>query len=378
MMPDLRARIRAAAERAEKDVPTVHECLVLERRTPLSELPGLLAAGPELIRPLGLDFPGFDVRRALFLDTETTGLHGAGTVAFLVGLGSIEGDAFVVRQLLMRDYPEEEHLLSLLAEALQGFDTVISFNGKSFDMPLLASRFTMARLRPRWRDLHQLDLLHAARRTWKLRLNRCTLSRLETEELGIRREGDLPSAEVPERFFAYLKTGDFSLLEDVLAHNLQDIVTLAALLSRLAAIYAAPEAQTSFLDVFSVGRAFDRFGDGELARRCYRVASVSALSGQARLQIALSFRRERDYRGAAEAYQGLIACGEADAAAYAALAILLERYLADAPGALEITEKAILRFSGSHLGKGADHQEALEALHRRRKRLCIKINRDAK
>lgn len=362
MMPDLRARIRAAAERREAPAPEA-VCRVIDSVTPLSALADLAAVDAVHVRRLGLSVDAFDVRRALFLDTETTGLRGAGTVAFLVGLGWIEEDTFRIRQVLMRDYPEELPLLSVVAERMQEAEVIVSFNGKSFDMPLLRDRFTMARMRDRWLEKPQLDLLHAARRTWRLRLGRCNLGSLEEKVLDIRREGDLPGAEVPERYFQFLKTGDAALLNDVLRHNEQDVRTLAHLLARLGRVYAAPHEQTSMLDVFSAGRALERAGEGVLARRCFSVASVSELSRQSRLLLARSFRREKAYREAADAYRGMIACGEADAEAYQALAILLERHLGDAPGALAVTEEAVLRFSGR------TDRETMARLMRRRARL---------
>lgn len=368
MIPNLRARLKAASEALEAQTDdTPAACLVRECRSPLADYPGLEAATFSQVRRLGLDMPAFDVRRALFLDTETTGLHGAGTVAFLVGLGWIEGDAFVVHQLLMRDYPEEGILLEAVGALLGRFDCVVTFNGKSFDIPLLRDRFAMARLRDRWRELPQLDLLHTARRTWRLRLGRCTLGALEEAVLGIRREGDLPGAEVPERYFQYLKTGDMALLEDVLSHNVQDIRSLGRLLGHLAAVYDAPERQESLLDVLSIGRALERGGEREVARRCYRIASVSALSSQACRLLASSYRRDRDYAGAAETYRGMIRRGEADEATYTALAIVLERYLDGAEEALAVTEKALWRFAGRI------DAEALDALERRRKRLHRRI-----
>lgn len=370
MMPNLRARIKAVADKP-KPVNVSCECQVIETRTPISEFDGLLQVCAQGVHRLGLDHDGWDVRRALFLDTETTGLRGAGTVAFLVGLGWIEGDAFVVRQLLMRDYPEETHQLTMVADIMDRFDTVVSFNGKSFDLPLLRDRFTMARLRDRWRDLPQLDLLHTARRTWKLRLGTCTLGHLEESVLGIHREGDLPGAEVPERFFQYLKCGDFSLLEDVLRHNEQDIRTLGVLLARLSAMYGAPEEQQSMLDIFSMGRALQRQGEGEMARRCFQVTSISQLSKQARLELAQSHRRDKNWADVVATYQGLIARGEADEQVYTALAIVLERYLQDPRAALEITEKALWRYAGGGLTKS--DPQMLASLERRRVRLKHKL-----
>ena len=132
------------------------------------------------LRRIGWTGPRFDVRRCLFLDTETTGLsHGAGTVAFLVGVGYVDG-------------PE---LIDRLSGRMEGFDCVCTFNGKTFDMPLLETRFTMCRMRDRWREMENLDLITSARRAWKLRLGSCRLSNLEAEILGMRTT--CPAARCP-------------------------------------------------------------------------------------------------------------------------------------------------------------------------------------
>lgn len=369
MIPDLRARLKAVAQKESRPAEAaVHTAA--QERIPLSTMRNLLDVTAEQVRRMGHPGDGWDIRRVLFIDTETTGLRGAGTVAFLVGLGWVEGDSFIIRQLLMRDYPQEPSMLEELSAYLNRFSTLVSFNGKSFDLPLLRDRFVMARMRDRWREREHLDLLHVARRTWRLRLGACNLGALEIAELGVRRSGDLPGAEVPERYFQYLKTGDMALLDDVLRHNRQDIHSLALLLMRLAEVYDAPYAQESMLDVLSAGRALERFGEGALARRCFQVASVSALSRQARLHLARSYRREHSYEEAAQAYHGMIARGEADAQAYTALAILLERHLRRPGEALAVTEQALFRLSGA---QWTDNNEAIHALMKRRKRLKGKI-----
>lgn len=376
MIPDLRARLKAASDKPKAEThPCV--CRVYESRTPLAALGGPFLVSDAYIRRLGLAVDTFDLRRALFIDTETTGLRGAGTVAFLVGLGWVEDDSFVVRQLLMRDYPEETPMLTHLAALLPRHDCLISFNGKSFDLPLLRDRFIMARLKEEWRALPHLDLLHAARRTWKLRLGSCTLGALEAQVLGIAREGDLPGAEVPERYYQFLKCGDQRLLDDVLRHNEQDIRTLYSLLGRLCEVYAAPETQADMLDIFSIGRALDRYGEGEMARRCFHVASVSTLSRQARLQLARSYRRDMDYQSAADTYRSMIDRGEADPQVYTALAILLERRLHDVEAALDVTEMALRRFSGGHPLCSADAQ-TINAFTRRYRLLSAKSKRQRK
>lgn len=381
MIPDLRARLKAAADKP-KPPPSACACQVLSARAPLDAAAAgtLHTLTPRHIRWLGLDHPDFDAGRALFLDTETTGLRGAGTVAFLVGLGWLEpnGD-FTVHQLLMRDYPEESDLLEHLADLLPRFDCIVSFNGKSFDIPLLRDRFTMARMPSPVHTLPQLDLLHAARRTWRPRLGQTTLGTLEQAILGVSRENDLPGAEVPERYFRYLKTGDAALLDDVLAHNEQDIRSLALLLAKLASSYeavAVPEAsvisvplteQQSMLDILSIGGALEKCGEGALARRCFEVASVSKFSAKARLSLARSYRREQAYVEAADAYRAMIARGEADADVYEALAVLLEWRLRDPRAALNITERALARYAGR------GDRETLASLEKRRVRLTRKV-----
>ena len=208
----------------------------------------------------------FDVGRSLFLDTETTGLSGgAGTVAFMVGAAYVEGGQLVTEQYVLGDYSDEPEMLLRLGVLLARFDTAVTFNGKTFDMPLLQARYTLCRLREHWRDLDQLDLLHPSRRVWKLRLQSCRLSNLEERVLGVHRENDLPGSEAPERFFRYLQSGDFSLLEDVIAHNLQDVVTLAALLVKLANLFDEPLAARDSRDLYSLGRALEKQGDGQAA-----------------------------------------------------------------------------------------------------------------
>lgn len=189
------------------------------------------------------ELAGMDLEKVLFLDTETTGLSGGtGTVAFLVGLGMFQGDSFWVQQLFMRDYPEEAALLSYLAEVLKKCQFVVTFNGKSFDLPLLTTRYILARLAVSLPSLH-LDLLHGARRLWKNALPRCNLSSLETYRLGVTRIQDIPGEEIPERYFQFLRTGDSSLMEEVFTHNHLDILSMVTLMTRLSITSACSPSQ---------------------------------------------------------------------------------------------------------------------------------------
>jgi uncharacterized protein len=184
--------------------------------------------------------------RWAFLDTETTGLAGgSGTYAFLVGVGSIDAEGFRVRQFFMRDFGEEASQLSALARYLEAFDVLITYNGKSYDQPLLETRFRMSRARHPFARMRHVDLLYGARRLWKLRMETCKLTHLETEILGIEREGDVPGALIPYIYFEFVRTGRAAKLIPVFHHNVMDIVSLACLTAIVPEAHRAPEAMAS-------------------------------------------------------------------------------------------------------------------------------------
>ena len=179
----------------------------------------------------------------LFLDTETTGLAGGtGTHAFLVGVGYFADNDFTLRQFFMRSPAEEPSLLEELRILLQRFPVLVTFNGKSFDWPLLDTRFVMHGHRFNF-DFNHLDLLHPARRIWKHRLASCSLTSLEQEIYGIHRDGDVPGYLIPQLYFDYLRDGDARRLKSVFAHNRADIVTLARLLETLLTAESSPEVE---------------------------------------------------------------------------------------------------------------------------------------
>ncbi|MYB77756.1 MAG: hypothetical protein F4X83_11845 [Chloroflexi bacterium] len=171
-----------------------------------------------------------DVRRMVFWDTETTGLGGPGTYVFLVGLGYLEDDAFVVRQHFIRSPDEEPAMLRAVAETLPQWPTMTTFNGVSFDLPLLRARMKAHNVKMDLSDVLHSDLLYGARRLWQRRLPNCRLQTLEEHILDFKRQGDVPSAAVPGMYFDYLESGDLSSLEGVFHHNVLDIVSLAGLM----------------------------------------------------------------------------------------------------------------------------------------------------
>jgi uncharacterized protein YprB with RNaseH-like and TPR domain len=177
-----------------------------------------------------------------FLDTETTGLAGgSGTCAFLIGVGSIDREWFRVRQFFMRDYCEEPSVLHALTAYLARFDVLITYNGKSFDQPLLETRYTMSRARHPFARMEHLDLLHGARRLFKLRLENCRLVNLEYQILGLERDADVPGELIPYYYFEYLRTRHAFRLIPVFHHNALDIVSLACLTGLIPAAFRDPE-----------------------------------------------------------------------------------------------------------------------------------------
>jgi uncharacterized protein YprB with RNaseH-like and TPR domain len=177
----------------------------------------------------------------LFLDTETTGLAGGtGTHAFLVGIGFFDGAGLTLRQYFMRSPAEEIALLEELRHLIQGCRLLVTFNGKSFDWPLLDTRFLIHGYRLSFTFDH-LDLLHPARRIWKHRLSSCSLTSLEQGVFGAWRNGDVPGYLIPQLYFDYLRDGDARRLSPVFSHNREDIVTLARLMEVMLAAEHAPD-----------------------------------------------------------------------------------------------------------------------------------------
>src|SRR6266849_6816916 len=198
-----------------------------------------------------------DPEKWLFLDTETTGLAGGtGTYAFLVGLAWWDAGGLQVEQFFMRDFSEEHSLLHELSARLAKRPVLVTFNGKSFDWPLLESRFTMTRSIAVPKLAAHLDLLHPARALWKLRLGSVRLIELERHVLdaprmGWHRDDDVASALIPQFYFDYLRGGPAEPLAAVVRHNQVDLRGLAALVGKIDALLASDDGgDVESLDLF--------------------------------------------------------------------------------------------------------------------------------
>jgi len=299
----------------------------------------------------------------LFLDTETTGLAGGtGTYAFLVGLAWWEAGGLQVEQFFMRDHDEEHSLLLELSQRLAERRVLVTFNGKSFDWPLLETRFRMTRaITPRSPATH-LDLLHPARQLWRLRLGSVRLTELERHvlggdalRLGWTREGDIDSALIPQVYFDYLRGGLAQPLLSVFRHNQLDLRGLAALAGKILALLAEPEAlQNSAedaLELYGLSRLLHRRGDVPRAQRLYERALEaglpSAVDRAARRELARLAKRQRDYARANSLWEDLLADSADGLEAYEQLAIYFEHHAGERSRAAEFTRQAL-----AALGKG--------------------------
>jgi uncharacterized protein YprB with RNaseH-like and TPR domain len=219
----------------------------------------------------------------LFFDLETTGLSGgAGTYVFLIGCGWFEQDgAFAIRQYVLMRIPDERLLLGAFAPELERAGTLISFNGKSFDAPLLETRYLYHRLRWTGADRPHLDMLHVARRFWGgnrggidgFRDVSCSLLALERQILGVDRPRDVPGFDIPSRYFRFVRTGDPRPLKDVLEHNRQDLLSLAALTTRaMHLVRTGPDCAAGPREALALGYVYARAGLLDRACSAYRRA----------------------------------------------------------------------------------------------------------
>lgn len=376
----LKAVDKPKPQNADKPAAPASGCYHEEKTIPWSELPGIpeemAFPGRLLGLVLGQTIPeDIDPYRILYLDTETTGLSGGvGTLAFLTGAGFFSKDGFTVHQWVMRDYPEERFMLTAVQALCDGFDLIVTFNGKTFDLPLLQARMLMNRMETDTLEkMIHADLMHPARRVWKLRLKSCRLSRLEDEIFHSPRANDMPGSEAPERFFQFLKTGNFTLLKDVIGHNRLDIVSLARLFYRLLGVYEKPEQQSFSEDIFSVGRALEKQGEIALARHCYHLCTDGSVKTRAQLSLGRSYLRAREIDEAISAYQRMISCHEGGLIPYIELAKLYEHRKRDVKSALEITKAAISLASEPVLSSKTAMQELQNELQYRYMRLIKKM-----
>lgn len=352
------------------------DCLIEQHRIHMGEVPETLCSSQAFSYiSNGAIQAGFSPESLLFIDTETTGLsRGAGTVAFLIGFGQIQGQDLLITQVLMRDYPQESVLLNDLLGRIEAAQCLVTYNGSSFDLPLLQGRLTMNHLRYDLSAKPHLDLLHAARRIFKLRLGKCPLTRMEELIFGFIRDGDLPGAEVPGRYFSYLESQDESLLLDILNHNCQDILTLAKLFVHISGLHQNPLKTEFQQDLFSLGRVYEQQGHQSRAIACYKACSDRTVIDLARLRMAELYRRQKMDQEAVEQFEALRQGVAVNARVFISLAKIYEHRFHEPCRALEITQQGML-YCSEHFGFSPKEDPDYLDLQRRCLRLMRKVEK---
>ena len=325
-------------------------CVVIDRMWDADRLHGRRRVGSYAIdsaAPLLL----FDPRlaaiddwasRVVFFDIETTGLSGgAGTLAFLAGCGWFERDGFKVRQFFLNGPAGEHAMLDALGRIFDDASLLVTFNGRTFDVPVMETRWAYHRRENPTADLPHFDMLPPARRLWKrpgdggrlpkgsplgdggclpkgtsVPLDTCSLSSLERSVLGFHRLDDVPGFEIPARYFQFLRTGDATVIEGVLEHNRHDLVSLAGVMAHALRLAAeGPEACETPTEQIGLGRLYERAGDSSRALHAYGLAAASDtrdVAAQALARLAVLLRREERHEESAAAWQGVLALASAD------------------------------------------------------------------
>lgn len=285
--------------------------VLTERRVPLTTRHGAVALRDAGLPVHRLPEGDVDPRLSAFVDTETTGLSGgSGTVVFLLGAGRFEHDAFIVRQYLLTAFGGEADLLAAAAEWITAAKTMVTFNGRTFDLPLLAARCRLAGVADRFSRIAQVDLLHPTRRAFARRWEDCRLATAERRLLRFEREDDLPGSEAPLSWFRFVRHGHATPLPRVAEHNYRDVVSLAALLPALADVHAEPGAWEA--DILAIARAYERAGDKARALAVLR-EHRSMLDADGLLQLAWLHRERNDWDEATVIWLELAARGHPEA-----------------------------------------------------------------
>ena len=320
--------------------------IVVDRRLAVSDRHGncVLNSSP-CINPPGIGEP-FHVKHVMFMDTETTGLSGGtGTLVFLLGLSYIEGETLHMRQLFLTEFGGETALLQAASDWIGTRKHLVTFNGKSFDAPLLATRYRLARLPDPFAGMNHIDLFHPTRRAFANRWPNCRLQTAEKRLLGFARVDDLPSDEIPDVWFAFMRHGSTDRLADILTHNRFDLLSLVTLLPSLTEAFSDPG--TYGADVVSIARYYRQQGD-EDAALTHLQRHHQRLGEQGLLDLAWMYRRRQNWEPAVSIWEHLAQrqCVEA----IERLAKYHEHVRRDFQSALELTArlKTLERHQSAH------------------------------
>ena len=316
-------------------------------------------------------FEGLDLSTAVFLDLETTGLAGGtGTLPFLVGLAYYRDERFNVTQFFLSEMAEEDRLIRELAQFIRdmGFKSVVTYNGKAFDMPLVETRFAMHRTPCPLRGLPHLDFLFSARSLWKHKHDSCRLFNLAQQIVQAERSEDIPGAEIPLRYFQYIRDGDFSLIDPILYHNQEDLLSLlgvvvagAVLVERNRA--GAERGEDDAMDLYGVAKLFERAGDTTTSAALLEKALAGGrgltaeVSQNARRKLSHHFKKNKDWEKALAFWQEMAAGDEVDC--FRELSMYFEHTAKDHGEAIRVATEGLALAKGKSLAAEKDFEKRI-------------------
>ena len=318
------------------------------------------------------EFERLDLSTAVFVDLETTGLSGGtGTVPFLVGLAYYRDERFKVTQFFLDDMGEEGRLLEELARfvAEMGFKSVVSYNGKAFDLPLIETRFALHRTPSPFGGMPHLDFLFSARSLWKHKYDSCKLFNLAQQIVQASRSEDIPGAEVPLRYFQYIRGGDFSLIEPILYHNQEDLLSLLGVIVAGAVLVernreAAERGEADAMDLFGVAKLFERAGDTTTSTALLEKALAGGLTSEvshlARKKLSGHFKKNKDWDKALGFWQEMAAGDEFDC--FRELAMYFEHKAKDYGEAIRFATEGLAVSKGRSAAAERDFEKRLDRL----------------
>lgn len=343
------------------DMKTVIEGLPLYPR----EVPSILSSWAKL------ESPDWNPEDFLVLDLETTGLGRGGILAFMIGLGYYEGGQFFVEQIFLPEPEAEVNSFDRVAELMQTRSTFITFNGKTFDIPVLESRLLYNQIWLNLREKQHIDLLHIARRLWKNRAPNCALETLEYYILGHIRDAelDIESGDIPQTYFHYLINGDPELLKRVFIHNHFDILHTAALFTLICDSIAAPVKVGSDhrIDYHAVAKLYHSQGRVDTAKTILsELLQQETLTPVIAYDLGLIHKKDKNWGDAKRCFE--LGAELAHPESLLELAMLLENKEKDYAAALALCE----HLRSYLLGRISPDLKKLEAVNKRIERLLKK------
>ena len=345
---------------------------------------GLKISG-EVLACLGQDeaFKDLDLSTALFIDLETTGLSGGtGVIPFNVGMGYYRDDQFVVGQYFLGEMAEEGRMIQELADFFKemDFQSVVTYNGKSFDIPLLETRFILQRQPFVLSELPHLDFLFPARRLWSHKYESCRLFHLALKVVQTGRTEDIPSAEIPWRYFQYLQTGNYDLIEPILYHNQEDILSLLGLVVIGSHIFSEdPElCMGDAMDFYGAGKVMASAGDTEKSLQFFKKALDGDLTDEVTVEtkrrLSAHFKKHQDWDSAVPIWEEMTSTDVVTPAqlfSFRELAMHLEHRIKNYDEARRIAEEGFVLSMGVSSYYEKDFSHRLDRLRRK-----IKLQKD--